>query len=118
MDIKDNQSEENDQKTKEELYKNYQALFNQFSGQAQTLDPNLISGKKKLVSCRHEIIFNINARVLEEDEAGNPVSTTAIATKNYHIPVPSDKDYNIYMKSFFEYLESCLAQSATNAKKE
>jgi hypothetical protein len=122
MDI-DTNNNENDKKNeeeriKEQLYKEYIALFNQFTGSSQRLNPDLIEGKKKLISCRHEIVFNINARVMEEDELGNAVATTAICTKNYHIPVPSDKDYNVYMKSFFEYLESCLSKSAQYSKKE
>lgn len=123
MDIDTNNNENNkneEERIKEQLYKEYIALFNQFSGSSQRLNPDLIEGKKKLISCRHEIVFNINARVMEEDELGNTVATAAICTKNYHIPVPSDKDYNVYMDAFFKHLESCLSQSAQHSsnKKE
>lgn len=107
------------EKIKEELYKQYESLMHQFSpGSMNHLNPDLISGNKKLIACRHEIIFNINARVMEEDELGNPVATTAICTKNYHIPVPADKDYNIYMEAFFKHLESCLSQSAKHSSEK
>ena len=103
--------EKQDKPTEAEVYKEFNSLFDQVTGSVNSLDPNLIAGKKKLISCRHEIIFNINARVVEEDETGNPVAIRSIATKNYHIPVPSDKDYDVFMNTFFEFLESCLADS-------
>ena len=101
-----------------ELYKEYKKIFDNMTGSSQILDPELISGAKKLISCRHEIIFNINARVIEEDEVGKPIATTRVATQNYHIPVPSDKDYNIYMNAFFEHLEKCLSQSAQKSTED
>lgn len=107
---------EQSEKDKEQLYQEYLSLFKQINMSA--LDPDLSTGKKKLLMCRHEIVFNINAHVMEEDEQGNTVATKAICTKNYHIPVPADKDYDIYMKSFFEYLEKCLSQSAQHSTKE
>jgi uncharacterized protein (UPF0297 family) len=127
MDINENKDQKDqpnidEEKIKEELYGQYKSLLDQVSGygSADQINPDVLSGNKKLIYCRHEIIFNINARVMEEDELGNHVATTAICTKNYHIPVPSDKDYNIYMDAFFKHLESCLSQSAQHSsnKKE
>lgn len=113
---KNSDSDIDKEKIKDQLYKQYESLMHQFSpGSMNYMNPDMISGNKKLIACRHEIIFNINARVMEEDELGNPVATTAICTKNYHIPVPADKDYNVYMEAFFKHLESCLSQSAKHS---
>lgn len=108
--------EEDKEKIKEQLYQEYRSLFKQFSGTPDEMNPDMISGNKKLIQCRHEIIFHINARVMEEDELGNHVATTAICIKNYHIPVPADKEYNVYMDAFFKHLETCIAQSAQYSK--
>ena len=114
MDIESNN---NDKKIRDQLYEEFTLLQQQLNGVVDKPDHDLAYGKKKLIpSCRHELIFNINANVLEADELGNAIATKAICTKNYHIPVPSDKDYNVYMAAFFEYLEQCIAQSATQAK--
>ena len=59
----------------------------------------------KLIDCAHEIVFSINAHVLAQNEKGELTGTKEICVKNYHIPVPIDKDYNSYMKTFFDYLE-------------
>lgn len=60
---------------------------------------------KKVVSCPHEIVFTINANVLTENEKGELTGTKEICVKNYHIPVPIDKDYKEYMSVFFKYIE-------------
>lgn len=67
---------------------------------------------KKLIECPHEIIFKITANVLEENKDGQLVSSKEICTKDYHIPVPADKDYKEYMDIFFDFLENGLASSA------
>ena len=67
---------------------------------------------KKLIECPHEIIFKVTANVLEENKDGQLVSSKEICTKDYHIPVPADKDYKEYMNIFFEFLENGLASSA------
>ena len=47
-------------KTKDQIYEEFLALQKQMNGTLDQLDPDLINGKKKLISsCRHEIIFNI-----------------------------------------------------------
>lgn len=68
---------------------------------------------QKLISCRHEIVFDITANVLQENEEGEVIGTTKICRKNYHIPVPADKDYDEYMVAFFDYLENCIANTAS-----
>jgi hypothetical protein len=79
---------------------------------------DLMLEPKKLISCQHEIIFNVTANVMEENEKGETVRTKEICSKNYHIPVPPDQDYNLYMKTFFSFLEECLANSANNASEK
>lgn len=65
----------------------------------------------KVLDCAHEIIFTINAHVLTQNEKGELTGTKEICVKNYHIPVPIDKDYVIYMKAFFDYLEQKILES-------
>lgn len=60
---------------------------------------------EKVISCPHEIVFTINANVLTENEKGELTGTKEICVKNYHIPVPIDKDYKEYMSVFFKYVE-------------
>lgn len=68
-------------------------------------DPTADEKIKKMIDCPHEIIFTINARVLAQNEKGELIDTREISVKNYHIPVPIDKDYKNYMSIFFKYLE-------------
>lgn len=107
--------------TNEELIKKFNELLN---------DDNLLNSfnnknyedlqtePKKLIACQHEIIFNVTANVMEENDKGETVRTKEICSKNYHIPVPPDQDYNLYMKTFFSFLEDCLANSANKASEE
>lgn len=73
---------------------------------------------KKLISCPHEIIFDIKATVMEENEKGEIVGCKEICRKDYHIPVPPKKDYNLYMESFFEHLEKCIISSAKHSEEK
>jgi hypothetical protein len=68
-------------------------------------DPTADEKIEKLIDCPHEIIFTINAKVLAQNEKGELIDTREICIKNYHIPVPIDKDYKNYMGIFFKYLE-------------
>lgn len=72
---------------------------------------------EKLIDCAHEIVFSINANVLMQNEKGEHVGTREICVKNYHIPVPIDKDYNNYMSVFFEYLEKKIIESIADTNK-
>jgi hypothetical protein len=75
---------------------------------------------KKLIQCAHEIIFNITAHVMEENEKGEVTSSVEICTKSFHIPVPFNKDYKSYMKTFFDHLETSILNTIqeTNEKAE
>lgn len=73
---------------------------------------------QKLLKCAHEIIFTITAKVMEENAKGEIVGDKEICVKNYHIPVPIDKEYKDYMNTFFDYLESKIIQGIDHTNKE
>ena len=66
---------------------------------------------QKLIDCRHEIVIAITAYVYAQDDAGQDVSAEEICRKNFHIPVPANKEYHEYMNSFFSFLQNCLTTS-------
>ena len=76
---------------------------------------SLFEGQQKKIECAHEIIFNITARVMSEDENGNDSECKEILTKNYHIPVKEKAEYKQFIDAFFRFLENCMAQSAKHA---
>jgi len=65
----------------------------------------------KLTNSPHEIVFDITASVFEENSKGELVGTKEICTKKFHIPVPIDKEYELFMKTFFTHLEQCILAS-------
>ncbi len=65
----------------------------------------------KLIDCRHEIVIGLTATIYEQDETGNTSGAKEICQKNYHIPVPANKDYHEYLSGFFGFLENCMATS-------
>ena len=69
----------------------------------------------KLIDCAHEIVFTITAEALSQNEKGEITGSKDICVKNFHIPVPIDKDYNHYMHVFFDYLEKKIIDSIDNA---
>lgn len=75
----------------------------------------IASDHAKLIECRHEILISVMANIMEEDDTGQLVGSKEICKKNYHIPVPSDKDYNHYLKGFFDFLEGCMKNSIDHA---
>ena len=70
---------------------------------------------EKKIACQHELIFTIKAKAMEENEKGETIQCKEVCVKNYHIPVPIDKDYNEFMNTFFEFLEKCIGGAATHA---
>lgn len=87
-------------------------LYELYDDTSFTTREDLPGKTTKLMDCPHEIVFKITASVLEEDKEGQLVSSKEVCTKDYHIPVPIDKDYKEYMKIFFNFLENGLASSA------
>lgn len=76
-----------------------------------------LDSNKKLIQCSHEIVFSINASVLMENEKGELTGTREVCSKNFHIPVPIDKDYEVFMKTFFDYIENCLINGIQESSK-
>lgn len=76
---------------------------------------SIFEGQQKKIQCAHEIIFNITARVMSEDDNGNDKECTEILTKNYHIPVKEKAEYKQFIDAFFKHLEGCMIQSAKHA---
>jgi hypothetical protein len=101
-------TEQNDEDFQDILNKLYELYDDSVSLPKEDLDGQA----KKLIGCPHEIVFKVTANVLEENKDGELVSSKEICTKNYHIPVPADKDYKEYMNIFFDFLENGLASSA------
>lgn len=94
-------------------------LYGQDVNEAVYEDPK--NKKEKLLKCPHEIIFTITAKVIEENLKGEKVGDKEICVRNYHIPVPIDKEYKDYMATFFNYLqENILAgiEKANETSKE
>jgi hypothetical protein len=105
----------NDDKSLKEFYQKVEEMTKQLNVDTyNNSHPELdrLLQPQKLVECRHEIVFNITANVMEEDDEGTVIGTVNICRKDYHIPVPANKDYNVYMSAFFKYLEECIANSA------
>jgi hypothetical protein len=76
---------------------------------------SLFEGQNKKISCKHEIVFNITASVINENDEGEDAGYEEICTKHYHIPVKEGADYKEFMDAFFGFLEGCLASSAQKA---
>ena len=73
------------------------------------------SQKNKLTDSPHEIMFEVTAYVMEENNKGESIGTKEISTKQYHVPVPIGKDYNMFMGIFFKHIEDCLLYSIDKA---
>jgi len=98
-----------DDKIEDFVYKLYEGLNHNPAHKALLDD-------KKLIACRHEIVISVNARVMEEDDSGEEIGTVQICEQNYRIPVPSNKDHNVFMKAFFDHLEKSMSKSYANAE--
>ena len=75
----------------------------------------LFEDQTKLIDCAKEVVFTVTANVLSQNEQGEYIGSNEICKKNYHIPVPPEKDYHVFMDSFFQFLEGCLSSSAKQA---
>lgn len=76
---------------------------------------HLFEDKTKLIDCPKEIVFTVLANVLSQNEKGEFIGSNEICKKNYHIPVPEEQDYHIFMNAFFALIENCLSSSAKKA---
>jgi hypothetical protein len=92
------------------IYKNFEQL-NQLQYQ-EIMD---YTEHKKLTNAPHEILFDITATVMEENEKGEVVGTKELCTKQFHIPVPVDQKYEIFMKTFFMHIEESILNATNQA---
>jgi len=76
---------------------------------------DIFEGKQKKIDCTYELIFNITAHLMKQNDNGEDMSAEQVCAKNYHIPVKEGSDTKIFMDTFFKFLENCLANSAKNA---
>jgi hypothetical protein len=92
------------------VYKNFEQLAH---AQYQSIVDH--STQHKLTDAPHEIIIDVTATVMEENNKGEIVGTKEVCTKTYHIPVPITQSYELYMSTFFEHLQKCLETSTQTA---
>lgn len=109
MDIKDTSVNSNDQPQINQETIDFLRNFDKF----HNFEQNLSEEPEKLSNVPHEIVFNITANALEENNKGEKVRSKKICTKYYHIPVPLGADYNVFMDAFFKFLEESLASAAS-----
>lgn len=99
----------------EAVYKNFEQI-----SQAHYRELEEYTNLKKLTDAPHEIIFDVTATVMEENNKGEIIGTKEISTQRYHIPVPINQNYEVFMKTFFHHIHECLndtASKATHGKK-
>lgn len=101
---------------KQKILEALDSIKNQFAG--VSLGNFIQQDNSKLIECRHEIVISVIAHVLEDDDEGNSVGSKEICKKNYHIPVPSNRDYNEYLDGFFKFLENCMSTSVNKLDSE
>ena len=100
-----------DDKLEEFVYRLYQGLNH------EPLIQDTILEDKKLFVSKHEIKIRVEATVMEEDETGEVVSAKEVCKNTYRIPVPSNKDYHVFMKAFFDHMENSMRQGYEQASK-
>lgn len=101
---------------KEALKKILEGVENQYA--ALGLHNHIQVDDTKLIDCRHEIVISLTAKVYEQNDEGQTSNAKEICKKNYHIPVPVDKNYHAYMEGFFTFLENCMSTSAEKAEQK
>lgn len=101
---------------KQKILEALDAIRTQFS--SVSLGSFIQNNNSKLIECRHEIVISVIAHVLEDDDEGQTIGSKEICKKNYHIPVPSNRDYNEYLAGFFNFLEGCMSSSVNQLDSE
>lgn len=66
---------------------------------------------KKLIDSPHEIVFTVEANILEQNEKHENVSCKLLHKTNFHMEVPENKDAMKYMEGFLQHFQQCLLQS-------
>lgn len=95
---------------KEKITQALESIRAQFD--SSSLHRTIAENHAKLIDCRHEIVISVMAHVIEEDDIGQTIGSKEICKKNYHIPVPSNRDYHEYLDGFFKFFENCMSSSA------
>ena len=78
----------------------------------------LDTAPKKLIDCPHEIIFSVEANILEQNEKHENVGSKLIHKTNFHMEVPEGKDAIKYMEGFLQHFQECLLQTAKKENDE
>ena len=78
-------------------------------------DPNKV---KKQTDAQYEIYINLTANVLEHIEGTEFPESKSVCVNNYFIPVPSGQSHHEYLKAFFDYVENCMSNSASQSTME
>lgn len=112
--------EEITQEEKNKILDALEKIKKQFGAQSSVdnLSEELLKDNKKLIECKHEIIIAVTASIFEENDEGNTIGAKEICKKNYHIPVPSDRDYQDYLSGFFNFLEQCMSSSVDRVEQQ
>ncbi|NBW09732.1 MAG: hypothetical protein EBR82_17085 [Caulobacteraceae bacterium] len=106
----DNEQIDNLKLMSDAIYKNFEQL-----AKLQYEDIVNYSQPKKLTGAPHEILFDVTATVMEENEKGEIIGTKELCNQQYHIPVPIDQNYEIFMRTFFMYIEESLLKASDKA---
>lgn len=80
--------------------------------------PEQEESPKKLIECPHEILFTVIGHAMQQNNKGELINTTELCKKHFHIPVPIDQDYKLYMNTFFEYLENNIIKTIDDTNKK
>lgn len=78
-------------------------LKNEYLGYSE-----LDTSPKKLIDCAHEIVFSVEANILEQNEKHENTKSVMIHRTTFHMPVPESHDPQEYMKTFMQHFEECL----------
>jgi hypothetical protein len=81
-------------------------------------ESNFFPEDTKLIDCPLEIVFSINANILEQNTEGQTTGSRELCVRTYHIPIPPNKNYKEYMDAFFGFFENTLAASVEQAEQQ
>jgi hypothetical protein len=73
---------------------------------------------KKLIDSPHEIVFSVEANILEQNNNHENIGSRLLHKRNFHMPVPPQQDPAEYMEAFLKHFETALIESAKQMKKD
>lgn len=71
----------------------------------------LDTSPKKLIDCPYEIVFVVEANIMQQNEKHENVNSKMIHKTTFHMPVPEGDDALEYMNTFLKHFEQCLIQT-------